>query len=180
MDTEHEQEFRAFVAARSRALTATAYLLSGDAEQARDMVQSALAAAWVRWSRLNDRGRAEAYVRKTMYHAYVDRTRLFSWRRERSAAEVPEPVPAGADIADAVARSHDVAALVRRLPRGQRAVIVLTYYEDKSDTESAEVLGVSVSTVRTQRFKALRALRVMVREEEDERLADSAGREVIA
>ncbi|ACU71716.1 RNA polymerase, sigma-24 subunit, ECF subfamily [Catenulispora acidiphila DSM 44928] len=178
MDAEQEQEFRAFVAARSRALTSTAYLLTGDAEQAADLVQSALAVTWVRWPKLKDRGRAEAYVRKTIYHAYVDRTRLFSWRRERSTAELPERADAGTDLAEAVARSHDVAALVRRLPRGQRAVTVLSYYEDRSDEEAAEVLGVSVSTVRTQRFKALRGLRVMIREED--RPAELAGREVIA
>ena len=137
MGTEQEEEFRAFVAARSRALTSTAYLLTGDAEQASDLVQSALAATWVRWSKLKDRGHIEAYVRKTIYHAYVSRTRLLSWRRERSTAEPPERPDAGSDLADTVARSQDVAALVRRLPRGQRAVIVLSYYEDKSDAEEA-------------------------------------------
>lgn len=178
MDTEQEQAFREFVAARSKALTSTAYLLTGDAESARDLVQSALAATWVRWPKLKDHGQIEAYVRKTIYHAHVDRTRLLSWRRERSTAVVPErPAPDG-DPADVVARSRDVAALVARLPRGQRAVIVLTYFEDKSDAEAAEVLGVSLSTVRTQRFKALRALRVMVRN--DEWPAGLPGREVVA
>lgn len=178
MNTEHEQEFRAFVGARSKALTLTAYLLTGDAEQASDLVQSALAATWARWPKLKDRGQTEAYVRKTIYHAYVDRTRLFSWRRERATAALPERPDASTDLADTVAWRHDVAALVRRLPRGQRAVIVLSYYEDKSDAEAAEVLGVSVSTVRTQRFKALRALRVMV--QGDEWSAGIAGREVVA
>ena len=165
MDIEDERRFREFVGARSKALLQTAYLLTGDWEHSRDLVQSALAGLARRWSRLADPGRAEAYVRKAIYHAHVDRTRRLSWRRERSTATVPDTVAESAafsDPADLVAARRDVMAALRQLPRGQRAVVVLRYFEDRSDEDIAEVLGISTGTVRSQHHKALKALRVNV------------------
>lgn len=163
MDIEDERRFREFVGARSKALLQTAYLLTGDWEHSRDLVQSALAGLARRWSRLADPGHAEAYVRKAIYHAHVDRTRRLSWRRERSTATVPDTVAESApfsDPADLVAARRDVMAALRQLPRGQRAVVVLRYFEDRSDEDIAEVLGISTGTVRSQHHKALKALRV--------------------
>ncbi|MFL6112758.1 MAG: SigE family RNA polymerase sigma factor [Catenulispora sp.] len=162
MDIEDERQFREFVGARSKALLQTAYLLTGDWENARDLVQGALAAVARRWNQLADPERAEAYVRKSIYHAHVDRTRLLSWRRERSTAEVPDSAARNSDPADAVAARQDVMEALRRLPRGQRAVVVLRYFEDRSDREIAEVLGISTGTVRSQHHKALKALRVSI------------------
>jgi len=162
MDIEDEQRFREFVGARSKALLQTAYLLTGDWEHSRDLVQGALAAVARRWNQLAEPERAEAYVRKAIYHAHVDRTRLSSWRRERSTATVPDAVAAGSDPADVVAARQDVMEALRRLPRGQRAVVVLRYFEDRTDEDIAEVLGISTGTVRSQRHKALKALRVSI------------------
>jgi len=162
MDIEDEQRFREFVGARSKALLQTAYLLTGDWEHSRDLVQGALAAVARRWNQLAEPERAEAYVRKAIYHAHVDRTRLSSWRRERSTATVPDAAAAGSDPADVVAARQDVMEALRRLPRGQRAVVVLRYFEDRTDEDIAEVLGISTGTVRSQRHKALKALRVSI------------------
>lgn len=160
MDIEDERRFRDFVGARSKALLQTAYLLTGDWEHGRDLVQSALAGLARRWERLADPEHAEAYVRKAIYHAHVDRTRLLSWRRERSTAIVPDLPVERSDPADQVAARRDLLAAVRQLPRGQRAVIVLRYFEDRTDEDIAEVLGISTGTVRSQHHKALKALRL--------------------
>lgn len=167
MDIEDERRFREFVGARSKALLQAAYLLTGDWEHSRDLVQGALASLARRWSQLSDPERAEAYVRKAIYHAHVDRTRRLSWRRERSTADVPDAAGREADPAETVAVRQEVMGALRRLPRGQRAVIVLRYFEDRSDREIAEVLGISTGTVRSQHHKALKALRVTVSTKEE-------------
>jgi RNA polymerase sigma-70 factor (sigma-E family) len=160
MDNEEEQKFREFVGARSKALLQTAYLLTGDWEHSRDLVQGALAGLARRWGQLADPEHAEAYVRKAVYHAHVDRTRLLSWRRERTTAAVPDAAAERSDPADLVAARRDLMVAVRQLPPGQRAVIVLRYFEDRTDQDIAEVLGISAGTVRSQHHKALKALRV--------------------
>lgn len=162
MDIEDERRFREFVGARSKALLQTAYLLTGDWEHSRDLVQSALAGLARRWGQLAEPGRAEAYARKAIYHAHVDRTRRLSWRRERTTATVPDTPAELSDPADLVASRQDVIAALRKLPPGQRAVVVLRYFEDRTDEDIAGVLGISTGTVRSQRFKALKALRVSV------------------
>jgi RNA polymerase sigma-70 factor (sigma-E family) len=162
MDIEDERRFRDFVGARSKALLQTAYLLTGDWEHSRDLVQGALARLAPRWGQLSDPEHAEAYVRKAIYHAHVDRTRLLSWHRERTTAVLPDAPAKDSDPADVVAARWDVMAALRRLPRGQRAVVVLRYFEDRTDEDIAEVLGISTGTVRSQHHKALKALRVNI------------------
>lgn len=162
MNTEDEQQFREFVAARSPALLRTAYLLTGDWEHGRDLVQGALASTARRWRKLADQGHAEAYVRKAIYHAHIDRTRRLSWQREQTTASVPERAAGGPDPAEAVAARQDVLEALRRLPRGQRAVVVLRYFEDRTDDDIAGILGITAGTVRSQHHKALKALRVTI------------------
>lgn len=160
MDIEDERKFREFVGARSKALVQTAYLLTGDWEHSRDVVQTALAGLARRWGQLAEPEHAEAYVRKAIYHAHVDRTRRLSWRRERTTATVPDSAAERSDPADQVAVRRDLMAALRRLPPGQRAVVVLRYFEDRTDADIAAVLGISTGTVRSQHHKALRALRI--------------------
>jgi RNA polymerase sigma-70 factor (sigma-E family) len=162
MDIEHEREFREFVSSRSKSLLHTAYLVTGDWELGRDLLQGALAATARRWSKLNDKGMAEAYVRHAMYNAHIDRTRRLSWRRETSTDVLPEHAATVADPADAVVRRRELVDALKRLPRGQRAVIVLRYFEDRTDAEIADILGITTGTVRSQRHKALASLRVAV------------------
>lgn len=144
--------FSAFVLARSPALLRTARLITGDAALAQDLVQTALAKAWPRWSRINA---PEAYVRTAMVRTFL------TWRRRRWHGEKPSdalPEPA-TDEWDAVDTAMAVrAALVALAPR-QRAVIVLPYLDDLTETQTAEALGCSVGTVKSQASKGLARLR---------------------
>ena len=149
-------DFDEFVAARGSALWRTAWLLTGDRHRAEDLLQTALGKAWPHWRRVSRSGSFEAYVRKTMFTTYV------AWYRRRWNAEVPTehlPEQSGVDVAEGVAYQRDIAAALAQLPRGQRAVTVLRYFEDLSEAQTAEVLGCSVGTVKSQTSRALAALR---------------------
>jgi RNA polymerase sigma-70 factor (sigma-E family) len=160
LNADEEQEFREFVAARSKSLLQTAYLLTGDWEQGRDLLQTALASTARRWSQLRDRQQPETYVRRALYHAQVDRFRLLSWGRETVTDNLPDrPWVQGSDWADTVVQRQDIMAALRRLPKRQRAVIVLRYFEDRPDPEIAAILGIAQGTVRSQMHKALATLR---------------------
>jgi RNA polymerase sigma-70 factor (sigma-E family) len=149
-----EQQFEAFVAARWSALTRTAYLLTGNHHDAEDLVQRALMKVAPRWGKLRDN--PEPYVRRVMYNENVSR-----WRRrrpvERLVRETPER-PAFDD--DATTRQALREALDRLTPK-QRAVLVLRFYEDLSEVETAAMLGVGVGTVKSQTRHALERLRVL-------------------
>ncbi len=150
--------FDAFVAARGAALWRTAWLLTGDVHRAEDLVQTALGKSWPHWQRVSAQGSFEAYVRKVLFTTYVAWWRR-KWNAEVSTAEPPEP-PASAVAADDVAAlQRDIAVALARLPRGQRAVVVLRYFDDLTESQAADVLGCSVGTVKSQTSKALAALR---------------------
>jgi RNA polymerase sigma-70 factor (sigma-E family) len=150
-----EHDFDAFVAARTPALLRTAYLLTSDQHLAEDLVQTALAKASLRWSRIAP-GAAEAYVRKAMYHEQVS-----WWRRRRVAESAGDTMPERgvADRTDAVDARLAMRAALARLGRRQRAVLVLRYFEDLTETQVADALGCSVGTVKSQTSKALARLR---------------------
>jgi RNA polymerase sigma-70 factor (sigma-E family) len=164
----HVDEFDSFVRARTPALLRSAYLLTGDQHLAEDLVQSALARTHQSWRRLHDAGNAEAYTRKTMYHLQVS-----WWRRGRVAesltGEPPEPRPrgggsgAGEHATGSVTRITLRAAL-QKLTSRQQAVLVLRFFEDRTEAEAAEMLGVSVGTVKSQTAKALARLRAVAPE----------------
>ncbi|MEU9454823.1 SigE family RNA polymerase sigma factor [Streptomyces sp. NPDC048277] len=183
MNADEEREFREFVTARSRPLLHTAYLLTGDWEQGRDLLQTALASTARRWSKLRDREQPEIYVRRALYHAQVDRFRLLSWGRETVTDTLPDQ-PSGqaaADWADTVVQRQDIMAALRRLPKRQRAVIVLRYFEDRPDNEIAAILGVAQGTVRSQTHKALVSLRTTLAEAGPPTASSTAsGRGVVA
>ncbi|MFG2782936.1 SigE family RNA polymerase sigma factor [Streptomyces prunicolor] len=182
MNADEEREFREFVAARSRSLLHTAYLLTGDWEQGRDLLQTALASTARRWSRLRDRQQPETYVRRALYHAHVDRFRLLSWGKETVTDKLPDSSAQAADWADTVVQRQDIMAALRRLPKRQRAVIVLRYFEDRPDQEIAAILGIAQGTVRSQTHKALATLRAAFAEAERSATASApaSGRGVIA
>jgi RNA polymerase sigma factor (sigma-70 family) len=89
----------------------------------------------------------------------VDRFRLLSWGRETVTDTLPDQLSARVDWADTVVQRQDIMAALRRLPKRQRAVIVLRYFEDRPDHEIATILGVAQGTVRSQTHKALASLR---------------------
>jgi RNA polymerase sigma-70 factor (sigma-E family) len=158
-----EAEFDAFVTSAGSALLRTAYLLTGDHASAEDLLQDTLVRVWSRWSRVRAADRPLAYARRVLVTTSVSRWRAARTRtgRERLVAEPPEST--GADAAD---RDDALWQAVLELPPRQRAVMVLAYYEDLTDQDTAEVLGCAVGTVKSQRAKALRTLRLRLAEED--------------
>jgi RNA polymerase sigma-70 factor (sigma-E family) len=147
--------FEVFVAASGDRLLRTAYLLTRDHALAEDLLQTALLRSWPRWRRLD--GDPEQYVRRVLVNTYA------SWWRRRWNGEQPTgalPDTAGHDPIDGHAERRDLWDALGRLPRRQRAVVVLRYYEGLTETETARVLGCSVGTVKSQASRALAKLRV--------------------
>lgn len=148
-------DFDDFVAARSTRLLRTAYLLTHDHGTAEDLLQTSLTKAWFAWSRIH--GDPEAYVRRILVNTYSTWWRR-RWHGERPTEELPE---AGHDDASAGADTgHDLWLAMDRLPRRMRAVVVLRYFEDLTEAQTAEALGCSVGTVKSQSSKALAKLRI--------------------
>jgi RNA polymerase sigma-70 factor (sigma-E family) len=148
-------DFDEFVAARSTRLLRTAYLLTRDHALAEDLLQTALTKAWFAWSRIEQD--PEPYVRKILVNTFASWWRR-KWNGEQAFAEPPEPEPARGP--DAVDERQDLWAAMGRLPRRQRAVVVLRFVEDLSEAETARLLGISPGTVKSQTSKALAKLRV--------------------
>jgi RNA polymerase sigma-70 factor (sigma-E family) len=146
--------FEEFVIERGEALRRFALMLCGDRHSAEDLVQAVLAKAYTRWSRISAMQRPEAYVKTVLVNQHL------RWWRRRS--EVPVAALAEAEVADGASAyaSRDAAwDLLGRLPRRQRAVLVLRYYEDLADTDIAAILGCAPATVRSQAARALATLR---------------------
>lgn len=158
MNPSEEQEFRTFVAARSQALLHTAYLLTGNAHDAQDLLQTALLAVARSWTRVRRRDQPEPYVRQAMYRHQVNRWRRRARRPEAIVADPPERSTRGDLEGESILRQSILQAL-SSLPARQRAVVVLRYYEDLPEADVAGVLGVSVGTVRSQASRALAKLR---------------------
>ncbi|MEZ5092733.1 SigE family RNA polymerase sigma factor [Nocardioides sp.] len=146
-------DFEDFVAARSTALLRTAYLLTRDRDLAEDLLQTSLAKAWFAWDRIE--GEPEAYVRRIVVNTYASWWRR-KWRGELPTGELPDDGASGPD-SDA---THDLWQALGRLPRRQRAVVVLRYFEDLTEAQTAELLGCSVGTVKSQASKAFAKLRI--------------------
>jgi RNA polymerase sigma-70 factor (sigma-E family) len=150
---QQRRDFEVFVATRSAGLMRTAYLLTGSRADAEDLLQTTLAKVFLSWARIEDKGAADAYARRTM-----TTTQISVWRRRRVdevvTDRVPEVVvPAAPDLDDSLWMA------LTSLPKRQRAVIVLRYYEDLSEAEIAAVLGCSTGTVKSQAAKAMAKLR---------------------
>ncbi len=149
--------FRAFVGSRSVALARTAYLLTGDRHLAEDLQQEALARVAARWDRVAAAGDPEPYVRRVLYTCAVD-----GFRRRRvveSVTDDPPELHGRGDDAETVARRVVLRDALARLTPGQRAVLVLRFYEDRTEVQTAELPGCSVSTVKSQTRHALGRLR---------------------
>jgi len=155
-----DDDFDVFVRARTHALLRSAYLLTGDQHLAEDLVQQTLLQVVGVWRRVAADGDPDPYVRRVLYHLHV------SWwrRRSRRVVEVNESgaaraEPAHADPSDRVVAALTVRQALARLAPRQRAVLVLRYYEDLSESQTAEALGVRVGTVKSQVRDALARLR---------------------
>ena len=155
MKAEQDEAFGVFVAARSRHLLQTAYLLTGDRHRAEDLLQTALTRAYLRWDRISSDD-PEGYVRRILANAHIDWWRRKPWR-EQPTEVLPEVV--SPDASDALEVRDAVMTALAGLPRRQRAVVVLRYYEDLSEAEIAETLGCSTGTVKSAASRALARLR---------------------
>ena len=163
-----------FVVARGPALHRTAVLLTRQEQAAEDLVQIALAKAWQSWARIN--GNHEAYVRRIIVNEFASTWRR-RWRGEVPTADLPERARVNDD--DGSTRQVLMAALATLPPR-QRAVVVLRFFHDYTEAATAEAMGISVGTVKSQTFKALAALRICeeLREDPASGLSDSAREEM--
>ncbi|MBP2475824.1 RNA polymerase sigma-70 factor (sigma-E family) [Crossiella equi] len=148
-------DFVEYVRARGPALRRTAFLLCGDWHRAEDLTQTALIKLYKAWRRVELSGAVDAYARQILVRTAIDESRLFFWRREKVTAELPD-LPALENGTDA---ALDVRRALAALPKRQRAVVVLRYWEDLSVQEVAGLLGCSEGTVKSQAAKGLATLR---------------------
>jgi RNA polymerase sigma-70 factor (sigma-E family) len=154
-DRDGQAGFEEFVAARRQALLRTAYLLTGQHQDAEDLVQVALIKAVSHWRKIAST--PEPYVRKILAREAISRWRARRWR-ETSSADLPEVEVPAPDVTE---REAMRVALLRLAPR-QRAVVVLRYYDDLTERQTADALGISVGTVKSQARDALARLRELV------------------
>ena len=151
-----DADFSAYMEARQASLLRTAYLLTGDRHTAEDLVQTAFAKLYLAWDKVRERDSVDGYVRRILVNEHNSLWRRAWKRREHSTDELPE---GGQTDAYDTGASGELWSLVQTLPRKARAVVVLRYYEEMSEAETAAVLGISVGTVKSQASRALATLR---------------------
>ena len=154
--TAVELDFQEFVSARGRSLLHSAYLLTGNLADAEDLVQSALAKTYQAWDRIEDRKALDGYVRRAIVNTHI------SWWRRRKLDEYPTdemPDQPVADIAESQELQDALQRAIRRLPHRMRAAVVLRLFDDMTEAEVAEVLGVSQGTVKSTVSRAVAKLR---------------------
>lgn len=158
MDLDHD--FRDFVRTRQQSLMRSAYLLTGDAHQAEDLVQTVLTRVAKHWKKLARDGSPEAYARRSLINQHI------SWRRRRRLVDLPtaNPPDRGYDHGDESLHRITLQEALARLTPRQRAVLVLRFYEDRSVEETADLLGCSPGTVKSQTHYALGRLRALAPE----------------
>jgi RNA polymerase sigma-70 factor (sigma-E family) len=150
-------DYESFVRAHLPRLLRYATMLTGEREQAADLVQDVLVKAYRRWSQISDTDHPDRYVWRMVTNSYL------SWRHSKAArlvaaGEVPDEGRPDDFTSDHALR-EDMWQRLARLPRRQRAVVVLRYYEQLADSEIADLLGCAQSTVRAHAHKALTTLR---------------------
>ncbi len=160
MRAADDADFSSFVAASSRRLLRGAYLITGDLAEAEDLLQTALERAYRRWPTIRQKDVPEAYVRKIIVTAAIDAGR----RRKVTSTLLDEAqLPGQLDAAvEGLPGRSALLACVRVLPAGQRAVLVLRYFDDLTEAETARVLGCTVGTVKSQHARAMARLRELV------------------
>ncbi|MEU8776648.1 SigE family RNA polymerase sigma factor [Streptomyces sp. NPDC048606] len=152
-----EAEFTAYVQERRAALFATAFHLTGDRHEAEDLLQSALFSTYRAWDRISDKAAVGGYLRRTMTNLHIS-----AWRRRKLNEYPTEELPETASDTDAMRGTELRAVLwqaLARIPEPQRTMLVLRYYEGRTDPEIAEILGISVGTVKSSIWRSLRRLR---------------------
>lgn len=153
-------QFADYVAAQRGSLIRAARAITGDRDSAEDLLQSALASVFTHWAGIRDHRAADAYVRRAMVNQHTSWLRQ-RWRTaERVTDELPEPSERWDDPrAGSRSELQELWPLVRKLPPRQRSAVVLRYYEDLSEVETAAVLRCSVGTVKSSTSRGLATLR---------------------
>ncbi|AJT64799.2 SigE family RNA polymerase sigma factor [Streptomyces chattanoogensis] len=154
---EAEAAFTAYVQERRASLYATAFHLTGDRYEAEDLLQSALFSTYRAWDRISDKAALGGYLRRTMTNLHIS-----AWRRRKLNEYPTEELPETAGDVDAMRGTELRAVLWQalvRLPEAQRTMLVLRYYEGRTDPEIADILGISVGTVKSSIWRSLRRLR---------------------
>ena len=152
--------FEEYVAARRDTLVRAAYLLSGELHLAEDLVQNALIRVWPRWEKISGTADVDAYVQRVLYTVFITSVRRRRWRELLSdPLDRSRPEPVVAQAATCAETQMDLRESVWALPPRQRVVIVLRYFLDLPEAETADILGCSVGTVKSQSSKAIKHLR---------------------
>jgi RNA polymerase sigma-70 factor (sigma-E family) len=154
---EDEKRFEEFVAASGRRLLRTAYLLVGDQQHAEDLLQTALERTARRWTKIS--GAPEAYARTVLTNLATDR-----WRRRSVRPDelfIPPPERGSPDPAAELVMRDALMAALGELTRRQRAVLVLRYFDDLTETETATALGITIGTVKSTASRSLDKLRAI-------------------
>ncbi|MDB1087044.1 SigE family RNA polymerase sigma factor [Streptomyces sp. ACA25] len=152
-----EAEFTAYVRERRASLYATAYHLTGDRHEAEDLLQSALLSTYRSWDRIADKAAVGGYLRRTMTNLHIS-----AWRRRKLSEYPTEDLPEAPAEQDTMRGTELRAVLwqaLARLPEQQRTMLVLRYYEGRTDPEIADTLNISVGTVKSSIWRTLRRLR---------------------
>jgi RNA polymerase sigma-70 factor (sigma-E family) len=152
--------FREFVTVRYAELLRTAYLLTGGRHTAEDLLQNALLRAMRRWSRVAD---PVAYLHRSMVNQVVSGWRRPAHWRERLTDAVPERAATAQSVEDRVAARDELMTALAALPPRMRAVLVLRYWVDLSEARTAELLGCSAGSVKSQASRGLDRLRSVLR-----------------
>ncbi|MET8083696.1 SigE family RNA polymerase sigma factor [Micromonospora sp. NPDC005197] len=151
--------YEEFADTRLAPLLRYAVMLTGDPHQAQDLVQETMVRVQLNWRRVVRADSPERYVRRMLTNQYVDWKRGSWMRRVLLRGEPDESLPASADHAQSAVDRDQIWTWLSRLPRRQRATLVLRYYEDLPDAEIADILGCAVGTVRSSISRALATLR---------------------
>ena len=157
MNQSEEDEFRAFVGARMERWRRAAYLLCHDWHTADDLVSAVVAKVYRHWGRVRTADNPDAYAQRVLTTSWLDEKRR-PWRREQPTAVLPD---AGRTPPDQAADRDRLVRLLAGLSHRQRAVVVLRFYFDRSVAETAELLGISAGTVKSQSARALETLRAL-------------------
>ena len=159
-------EFEEFVASRGPALSRLAWLLTHDRHATEDLLQSAFVDLYRHWGRVAASDAPEAYARRVLLNRFLtDQRRRSSTERPREERDLEAMARAVPDPAEELGTRDELRRLVQALPPRRRAVLVLRYYEDRTDEQIAHLLGVSASTVRATASRAIATLRTALRPE---------------
>jgi RNA polymerase sigma-70 factor (sigma-E family) len=153
-------DFETWLVAREPALQRTAHLLTGDVHTAQDLVQNTLAKLYLAWDRIRTSDNVDAYARRVLVNEHRSAWRRPVTRRERVTEVVPDRPTTGPEYDDGSREA--VWRFVCSLPPKQRTVVVLRFYEQLTEAEIADLMGISVGTVKSQSSRALASLRAQL------------------